>query len=68
MLHGNEVLTKIQMELIRQYLPKHRRLDNVTDDEISFIMHRLNHRPRKRLDYRTPHEVFFEHQSVALET
>jgi IS30 family transposase len=54
--------------LIRQYLPKHRRLDNVTDDEISFIMHRLNHRPRKRLDYRTPHEVFFQHQSVALET
>ena len=52
--------------LIRQYLPKSRRLDNVRDDEIIFVMHRLNHRPRKRLGYRTPHEVFFENQSVAL--
>jgi IS30 family transposase len=23
-------------------------------------MHRLNHRPRKGLNYRTPHSVFFE--------
>jgi transposase, IS30 family len=54
--------------LIRQYLPKSKRLDNVTEQELAFIMFRLNHRPRKRLGYRTPHEVFFEEQSVALET
>ncbi len=54
--------------LIRQYLPKSRRLDNVTEQELDFIMFRLNHRPRKRLGYRTPHEVFFEEQPVALET
>ena len=54
--------------LIRQYLPKSRRLDNVTEHELEFIMIRLNHRPRKRLGYLTPHEVFFESQSVALET
>lgn len=54
--------------LIRQYLPKSRRLDNVTEQELDFIMFRLNHRPRKRLGYLTPHAVFFEEQSVALET
>lgn len=54
--------------LIRQYLPKTRRLDNVTEQELDFIMFRLNHRPRKRLGYLSPHEVFFEEQSVALET
>jgi IS30 family transposase len=45
--------------LVRQYIPKSRLFDTVTDDEIDFIMYRLNHRPRKTLGYRTPHEVFF---------
>jgi len=54
--------------LIRQYLPKSRRLDNVTEHELEFIMFRLNHRPRKRIGYLTPHEVFFENQPVALDT
>lgn len=54
--------------LIRQYLPKTRRLDNVTEHELNSIMFRLNHRPRKRLGYLTPFEVFFQKQSVALET
>jgi IS30 family transposase len=45
--------------LVRQYIPKSRKFDTVTDEEIDFIMHRLNHRPRKTLGYRTPHEVFF---------
>ena len=46
--------------LTRQYLPKKRRLDDVDELEFLFIGHRLNHRPRKRLDFLTPHEVFFE--------
>jgi len=45
--------------LIRQYLPKHRDLTAVTQREIEKAMHKLNHRPRKSLDYRTPYEVFF---------
>lgn len=53
--------------LIRQYLPKKRRLDDVEQSELDFIMHRLNHRPRKRLDFLTPHEVFFE-ELVAVDT
>jgi IS30 family transposase len=52
--------------LIRQYLPKDRRLDDLEEQELQFIMTALNHRPRKRLDFRTPHEVFFEESSVAV--
>lgn len=53
--------------LIRQYLPKKRRLDDVEEHQIVEIMRRLNHRPRKRLAFKTPHEVFFG-QSVAVTT
>ena len=52
--------------LIRQYLPKERDLRTVTTEEEVMIMDRLNLRPRKCLDFRTPYEVFFGHQSVAL--
>jgi len=31
----------------------------VTATEIEQAMDKLNHRPRKSLDYRTPYEVFF---------
>ena len=52
--------------LIRQYLPKSRNLKEVSMEEEIMIMDKLNLRPRKCLDFRTPYEVFFEHQSVAL--
>lgn len=45
--------------LVRQYFPKSRRLSHVTRAETHRVMGRLNHRPRKNLDYRTPHEVFY---------
>jgi IS30 family transposase len=45
--------------LIRQYFPKHRDLSTVTEHEIKRAMDKLNHRPRKSLGFRTPHEVFF---------
>jgi IS30 family transposase len=54
--------------LIRQYLPKNRSLKNVSFQQEIMIMDRLNLRPRKCLAFRTPFEVFFEHQSVALTT
>ena len=53
--------------LVRQYIPKNRDLSSVTDDELVQIMNKLNHRPRKCLDFKTPFEVFFEH-SVALQS
>ncbi len=44
--------------LLRQYIPKKRRMETVTDDELTMIENRLNHRPRKRLGFKTPYEVF----------
>ena len=47
--------------LVRQYIPKNRELTSVTDNELEQIMIKLNHRPRKCLDFKSPFEVFFEH-------
>ena len=55
--------------LLRQYIPKKRRLSTVTDEELKMIEDRLNHRPRKRLGFKTPHQVFHESLNrVALRT
>jgi IS30 family transposase len=51
--------------LIRQYFLKGCDFTTITDEEIEFVMSRLNNRPRKCLDFKTPSEVFFE-QPVAL--
>ena len=45
--------------LLRQFFPKHRALEEVTDEEIALAQHRLNHRPRKGLGYKTPHQIFW---------
>ncbi|KYJ86638.1 IS30 family transposase [Sulfurovum riftiae] len=46
--------------LIRQYLPKKTDFTQVSKEDIITIQEKLNHRPRKVLNYRTPYEVFFE--------
>ena len=46
--------------LIWQYFPKGTDFDQVTDDEIAAVERKLNMRPRKRLGYRAPIEVFCE--------
>jgi IS30 family transposase len=45
--------------LIRQYLPKKTDFTQISKEEIITIQNKLNHRPRKVLNYRTPYEVFF---------
>jgi len=52
--------------LIRQYLPKQSEFLNVSKDEILMIQNRLNHRPRKSLNYKTPFEVFTKEFSQKL--
>ncbi len=55
--------------LIRQYFPKNRDFRSITDKELIHAMKRLNNRPRKRLGYKTPNQVFFgESYNVALTT
>lgn len=45
--------------LIRQYLPKQTDFSKVTEKEIQAIEEEINNRPRKRLKFKTPNEVFF---------
>lgn len=46
--------------LLRQYIPKKRPLSTVTDKELNMIQEELNSRPRKRLGFKTPNEVFMQ--------
>lgn len=45
--------------LLRQYFPKKMSLAGVTQIEVDGAVYALNHRPRRCLGYRTPHEVFY---------
>ncbi len=45
--------------LIRQYLPKGTSMATLTQQDCNVIAHKLNTRPRKRLDYQTPQECFY---------
>lgn len=53
--------------LIRQYFPKKMDFSNITQKQLNLVMKKLNNRPRKTLDSRTPHEVFFN-INVALQS
>lgn len=44
--------------LIRDFLPKGTPFATLSDRDVQRIERNLNHRPRKRLGYLTPHEVF----------
>ena len=54
--------------LLRQYFPKGTDFRTVTKEAVAFAVKKLNHRPRKCLDYRTPHEVFWKTSNGALST
>ena len=53
--------------LIRQYIRKGSDLKEYSDDYITEITHRLNHRPRKRLGFKSPSQVLFQEHGVALQ-
>lgn len=50
--------------LVRQYFPKKLDFGKITDEDVEFVMDRLNNRPRKCLDFKSPKQVFFNHSSV----
>jgi len=52
--------------LIRQFLPKGVSMKNLTQAQCNWIAKKLNNRPRKRLEYRTPNEVFNDISNIAL--
>ena len=52
--------------LLRRYFPKGLDFRNITQETLASAVKKLNHRPRKCLDYQTPHEVFQEARRGAL--
>lgn len=52
--------------LIRRYFPKGTDFSKVPFKEIKRVVDKINHRPRKCLDYQSPHEVFSKISGVAL--
>ena len=54
--------------LIRQYIPKGEDLKPLTQRDCTTIAENLNNRPRKRLGFKTPNEVYYNIKTVALQT
>ena len=53
--------------LVRQYFPKGADFTAITDKDLRRVERRLNNRPRKCLDMKTPNQVAFGlHPTVAL--
>ena len=50
--------------LLRQYFPKAMELDKVSEQEVIIAINKLNNRPRKCLDYKTPYEAFKESTGI----
>jgi IS30 family transposase len=53
--------------LIRRYLPKGTDFTTISDQELKRIEYLLNTRPRKRLGWKSPYQVFYELTGVALQ-
>lgn len=47
-------------KLIRQYIEKNANFNDFTDKKIMTIQKKLNSRPRQKLNFRTPKEVFYQ--------
>jgi IS30 family transposase len=52
--------------VVRPYFPKGSDFSKITEEDIQRAMALLHNRPRKRLNYRTPQQVFFKEQKIAL--
>lgn len=46
-------------KLIRQYIPKNQSFENYSDLQIKQIQHKINRRPRKKLGYECPKNIFY---------
>ena len=49
--------------LLRQFIPKWTDMKDISEEELQQYIFLLNSRPRKRLNYLTPYEVFIEWKS-----
>lgn len=46
--------------LLRQFTPKKTDFELISQNQLKYFISLINSRPRKRLNYKTPHEVFFD--------
>ncbi len=46
--------------LLRQYFPKSHDFNLITEEELAWVVRRLNDRPRKRLKWKSPQQVFLK--------
>ena len=46
--------------LVRQYIPKSSEFSKVTHQKVKQVMEKINARPRKKLNFLTPNECFYE--------
>ena len=46
--------------LIRQYIPKNTCFSNISQQQITKIMQKINTRPREKLNFSTPNECFYK--------
>jgi len=53
--------------MLRRYFPKSMNFMELTQNDVDKVVNKLNNRPRKSLDYRTPFEVFNNLKTVALQ-
>ena len=51
--------------LIRQYIPKKQLFTNYDDDFIKTVQHKINRRPRKKLNFDAPKNRFFKKVALA---
>ena len=53
--------------LIRQYFPKGSSFLDITLEQVEHVMHRLNNRPRKTLNGKTPSELFLGRKEIIIQ-
>ena len=53
-------LSEYTNKLIRQYIPKRSVFLNFTDKEILDIQHKINRRPREKLNFDSPKNIFYK--------
>ena len=55
---GHSTISEEINGLIRQYLPRYINMNKITQDHIYEIQEKLNNRPRKSLNYKTPNQIY----------
>lgn len=53
-------LNEYTNKLIRQYIPKGTDFQNITNEQITQIQHKINRRPREKLNFQTPKNLFYK--------